>query len=216
MSKKCWCLAAVTAIVLLWMAPGSASFAGGPSYNDLWDVSQGAQVTASSPIHSGCFAKEMFGDASGYVEPGIALFSDDYTSGTWHYVRWTTPTDVTVGSFSLYADHDPDWNGYGRSFNRFELLAKRAGGWETIFATDVCVPYVHQDASSKLLISHVLSEPVTAREFEARFRQHTDVPYAKGPRVIELDGLAVVPEPGALSALACGLSGIFCLARKRR
>jgi len=219
-SEGLFCALASVALVLAFIMPASASIVVGPSSDDLWDVSQGSVVTDSSPILCGSDASNILGANLGYIEPGqgVTLFADCYGSGAWHYVRWITPQDVTVGAFNLYAAHDGYSNGYGRSFNRFELLAKPTGSatWETIFAQDVTVPYAYLDESTKLLICAVLSQPVTAREFEARFRQHTDVAYAKGPRVFELDGFGAVPEPGTLVGISGGLIGLIGLIRKRK
>ncbi len=43
-----------------------------PSVLDLWDVSEGTEVTANSPLHpSGFDARDMFGRESESLEPGV-------------------------------------------------------------------------------------------------------------------------------------------------
>ncbi|MDH7602064.1 MAG: PEP-CTERM sorting domain-containing protein [Armatimonadota bacterium] len=188
-----------------------------PRYDDLWDIAKGAVVTASSNIYYGSNARNMLGAFEGWIEAGqgTTLFADDQVAGYVHWVRWSVPADVTVGGFDLYAGHDGI--NLGRSFDHFTLLAVPAGqtNWVVIFDTDIPVPYPHTGYFEEPLLSAVFAQPITARDFEARFRQHTNTQYAKGPRVIELDGLEYVPEPGSAVVLGSALAAVAALRRRR-
>jgi hypothetical protein len=218
MNLRFQCIIAAIA-VLLCALPASAFYGTFPVGNDLWDVNQGGVVTGSSAMLSGSNASDMIGAAEGSVEAGTGLFADNYPIGQDHWLRWTTPTNVTVGDFKVYAAHDGGESA-ARSFDYFTLRAIPLGGTDyvTIYETAIDVPYVLEDEFGGLLFSHKLSVPVTAHQFEAHFRQHTEVAYAMGPRVVELDAFAAlpVPEPGGLLAVSSAIISLAGFAHRRR
>lgn len=207
---------AIIAAGLMWASPAFAFFGVFPASDDLWDVNQGGYVTDSSTIFPGNSAWNIIGRQEGTVEPGAGLFVDGRSAGYVHWLRWNTPTDVTVNEFRVFAAHDA--GNLGRSFDYFVLRAIPYGGteYETVYESPIGVPYAYQDEFGGLLFSHVLAAPVRAHQFEAQFRQHTDVEYAEGPRVIELDAFGAVPEPGSLLAISTAIIGFSGFARRRR
>jgi hypothetical protein len=189
-----------------------------PVYDDLWDASQGAMVTATSGAENS--ASNMFGTNEGGLDVGATIFYDwigygylPYPIGTEHWVEWQTADIVSLGSFKLYAAHDGGSN--ARSFDHFSLLAKDpdSGVWNEIYGTDVAVPYTYINGEEGFLIEHTFSAAVTAQEFKASFRQHTAIFWASGPRVIELDGFTEIPEPATICML--GLGALSLIRRKK-
>jgi hypothetical protein len=207
---------AIVAAGLMLASPAFAFFGAFPASDDLWDVNQGGYVTGSSTIFAGSSAWNMIGAQDGTVEPGAGLFADGQAAGFSHWVRWSTPTYVTVDEFRVFALHDPA--DMGRSFDYFLLRAIPLGGTEyvTVYESPIGVPYAYQEEFGGLLFSHVFATPVRAYQFEAQFRQHTDVEYGQGPRVVELDAFGTIPEPGALLAISTAIIGFAGFARRRR
>jgi len=202
MFKKSFIIAAVVTVA-------ASIVSAVPVYNDLWDTAQGAAITGSSGTSN--WASNMFGTNGGGLDAGATIFYDwiaygylPYPIGTEHWVQWQTADVVSLGSFKLYAAHDGGTN--ARSFDHFSLLAKDPdnGVWNEIYSTDVAVPYTYINAGEGFLIEHTFSAAITAQEFKASFRQHTAIFWASGPRVIELDGFAAVPEPATIAMLSIG------------
>jgi hypothetical protein len=76
------------------------------SMDDLWDVSNGTVVTATSGIRVGFDATDMFGGENSTWTPGETIFDDDRPPGFVHYIEWQTPTPVRIGQIDLYARGD--------------------------------------------------------------------------------------------------------------
>src|SRR5687767_10598034 len=108
---------------LLAATIGSATFAQAPTSTDLWDISQGAVITAASDPIPGYSIESMFG---GFSIVDWAYFSDAQPAGFVHFVEWETPADVTVADIHLFAFGDPSLNN-GREFDQFTLKAKSEG-----------------------------------------------------------------------------------------
>jgi hypothetical protein len=175
-----------------------------PSGTDLWDISQGSVVTASSPLLGTADRRNMFGGNFGSVEDGTrTLFSDAQPAGFVHFVEWQTPAPVTVGSFALFADGDgPQFNNE-REFAKFVLKAKsntNSTNYDLVlYSQDVTNhPYVFVDALSRaFLVTNII--PVTAQQFRAEFTQYTAGRGLDGPRIWELDGFAPTGGPSCLT-----------------
>src|SRR5690242_10642537 len=93
---------------------------------DVWDASNGSQVTASSPIHFNSDARNLFGAVLGFVEQGNMVFSDGLAQGFVNWIEWQTPAPHTVLSFYLSAAHDGHGSFGGRDadqrgMSRFQL-----------------------------------------------------------------------------------------------
>jgi hypothetical protein len=56
------------------------------SRDDLWDVSQGTVVTATSGIRVGFDAADIFGGTNPTLEPGQTVFADDQPPAFVHFV----------------------------------------------------------------------------------------------------------------------------------
>ena len=172
-------------------------FGGGA--DDVWDLCQGAVVTASSPVIGGSDIRNIFGGSFGTVEPDSTLFQDNQPIGTVHFVEWQTPALVTVSNFILLANHDADAT--QRGFSRFTLLAKNPGTgfFETLFEFFPSNPYsdtpCNLDPGTFLLVS-VNVTPTLAQDFRAEFEQFGSSSGTSGPRIRELDGFEDA-DPGA-------------------
>jgi Concanavalin A-like lectin/glucanases superfamily/Immunoglobulin I-set domain len=179
-----------------------------PSTNDLWDISQGSVVTATSGAHVPYSdIRDMFGGMFSEVGPGATVFNDGQPPGFVHYVDWQTPGPVTVSSFNLFAVGDGAANNYQREFAQFVLKAKSgplATNYDLTLYTLVVTnhPYNYVDPVNFCVLSTAIT-PVTAQYFRAEFTQYTAGRGFDGPRVIELDGFGdnppvVVSGPNSL------------------
>jgi hypothetical protein len=93
------------------------------SSNDLWDVTQGCVVDASSGCLSSFPETRMFGGGSD------TIFRDYMAAGTVHWVEWHTPTPVTIESFNLVASHDGGTRDIRyRGFSAFRLYTGDGAG----------------------------------------------------------------------------------------
>ncbi len=163
------------------------------STNDVWDVSQGAALTASSGEGSGSLSN-IFGAMLASPEPGVAFFRDDQAGDFVHFVEWQTPASVTVASISLRAAHDPI--SLHRAFKQFNVYAFNSAGGsnELILAFTPALPYGEGVLSNELMLcTNVLAR--TSDLFRAEFVQNGDSAFP-GPRIYELDGFSeLIPDP---------------------
>lgn len=188
------------------------------SYTDLWDVSQGTVVIATSGALTGGWSSDvrnMFGGYFGSGPPDLlnnTIFRDQLPAGTVHWVEWTTSSPVNVGSFNLVAAHDGDFDGYVtrninfRGFSSFNLYARDslASPWTQLYnyATDPDHDLDYGGGPNypgqAYLELYANITPIAAQYFRAEFVQYGNgsppYPYgygdAQGPRVFELDGYA--------------------------
>lgn len=176
-----------------------------PVYDDLWDVSNGITITASSDIESGI--SDMFGANNGLIEPGNTLFGEAECYGI-HWIRWETTKVVQLLSFKLYADGNND-----RSFSYFGLFVQNEeGNYDLFYAEDIAVPYLNSSGEDNLVSSWVFEEPIEGKVFGAAFMQCGSF----GPRIIELDGFGInhTPEPAMVSLILGGL--VLCRAFSKK
>jgi hypothetical protein len=187
------------------------------SSNDLWDISQGSQVTAHSTVHHhtglmGMFGwssdiRNMFGGYYGQSSFGgwgphyETYFDQDCVAGTIHWVQWQTPSIITLRSFNLVAMHAPppqDIRHAGLGFSQFRLQwSDTAGGpWTTLYELTDSDPDgdlyygggpTYSEANYLELAVNVA--PTTAQYWRAEFVQYADSGYYdSGVRINELDG----------------------------
>ena len=188
---------------------------------DLWDTHQGTLVTASSPIHFGSNASDMFGATLSSIESGNTLFFDSAAAGSLHFVEWTTPQPVTVGRFDLYAVHDAGFaDAHQRGFSHFSLQAFNpdSHAFEERYSFSPDNPYSLIDANSGLLLSASI-ESTTASQWRAQFIQFGPPSNAAGVRIIELDGFESprpVPLPAAVWLLGSAMLMPALRARRHR
>src|SRR5262245_60915037 len=93
------------------------------SHSDLWDISNGITITATSGIRGALGASDMFG-ATSSIEPGDTIFADGQPNGFVHFIEWKTPSPVRLGSFNLFAVGDGAVYLNERETAQFVLKAK--------------------------------------------------------------------------------------------
>jgi hypothetical protein len=185
------------------------------SQTDLWDISNGTTVTAHSTLGTypgGAYdPRDLFGGAFGSnigLETGAIIFNDGAPLGFVHWIEWSTASAITMGSFNFHASED--LAPLQRAVARFRLLAKSANSATfdlVLFDHTPQQPYNWVDQSQYLLLSETIS-PVTAKDFRAEFYDLDGTPYG-GPRVVELDAFAPVPEPTAGLLAVAGAALLF-------
>lgn len=164
--------------------------ADGGSSSDLWDISRGTVITASSGARVGSDLRDMFGGTFSEIEIGHALFQDKESEGFVHFVEWKTPSTVHLESFRLFAIGDSPLYNNEREFARFTLKAKSnpSGDFDIVlFDTTPSHPYALAD-SSQFLVIEANVKPTVAQYFRAEFVQFNGYRGFDGPRIIELDG----------------------------
>ncbi len=164
--------------------------------SDLFDVSSGSQVSASSPAKN---MTDMFNGGQGSAERAT-VFADGQPVGSTHWIEWRTKGEVTVKSVALFAAHDQVR--FRRAFSNFKLLAKKQNKWVELAQYAPSLPYGGSCASEPCLPPAVsfrpgtvlaacvnVNTPVAADEFRAEFEQAVSALEAfSGPRVLQLDG----------------------------
>lgn len=204
--------------------------------DDLWDISQGSSVTATSGILWNSNQNGMFGGRiSSSVEPPNTIFLDYQPAGSLHWIEWQTPAEITLRSFNLVAFHDGSpYNMTHRGFNIFNLLSSTNGTtWSQIYTYDTDpdgdllygggINYTNQ-AALELAVN--LGTPTIAKYFRAEFIQTGRGINGSGPRILELDGYNTfldgstggsdpVPEPATMLLFGAGIACLGGLRLKK-
>jgi len=203
------------AIIVGSIAPGSA--AEPPASGDLFDVSRGTVVTSNSDV-SFSVIEAMFGFVGGGPEPTVTFFSDG-VDGTVHFVEWSTTAPVTLAGINLHAIGDLPTSPERRTLKHFLLQAKVGDAFQTVYESDIAVPYTFLDGQTGLVISAPVT-PIAAQEFRAEFTQNLSGQFY-GPRVVELDAFpdalcgdanysGTITASDALVGLAAGVGSAAC------
>jgi hypothetical protein len=190
--------------LLSLLLPACIGTAKAQSNADLWDVSNGAVVTATSGPIPGYSIDSMFG---GFSIVDWAYFSDSQPPGFVHYVEWETPADVTVARIQLYAFGDAQFgfSNNQREFNHFTLRAKSPGSpiYDlTIIDCDATHPYTFE-GGFPLLVNREIST-VVSHSFRAEFTQYEGGLNFDGPRIVELDAFG--PPPPVVTSQPASLT----------
>jgi len=171
-----------------------------PATDDLWDVSQGVEITSSTEIKPGADARDALGGTFGGLpsEAGNVVYQDNLLVDTAHALEWKTPVPIQLESFRLFAWHRtsrplnssctfPDAR--VRGFKMFKLYAKNSGGsWDKIYELDPLlnghyhisnpeyqgVLQFDRPTQSVPFLHEGTVEPVNAQEFRAEFIQGGD------------------------------------------
>ena len=191
------------------------------SSSDLWDVSQGTIVTANSPVlfaSSSWFSdiRDIFGGEFSAVETNRTLFADR-PAGTTHWVEWQTSAPVAVNAYNLVASAEGA-NFDVRAISRFSLYAWDGSSWDLLDEIFPSIPYGGGPTYTGLnfLEEFRTFDTVTAQQFRAEFVQSANSQGLNwGPRINELDGFYVIPEPSA-SLLIGGFLAALIKRRNRK
>lgn len=165
------------------------------STNDLWDVSQGATISASSGVWSGFHESDAIG-TSFSLEPGQLVFADGRTNGSTHFIEWKTRTPILLTNFNIFAAGDGAIYNHEREFAQFILKAKvnESEPFQTIYSYSAQHPYQEIDPVSHAIISATIA-PIEGQYFRAEFVQWNAGRGYDGPRVIEMDGYGTIVYP---------------------
>ncbi len=196
----------IPACILIFLFCASMACAGTTygTANDLWDISRGTVVVASSPTASqnAYSPEDIFGGnlRPHSPEPGDVIFADGYATNHVGFVEWRTLAPVTIDHYELYSAGDGPKYGNQREFARFRLLAKSPGATNfDLVISDVTPshPFTNLFGILGLALSETIPA-VTAQDFRAEFTPYT-TNYYNGVRVMELDGFGPTqpwPETG--------------------
>jgi hypothetical protein len=163
---------------------------------NLWDIRNGATVTANSEIVPGCDVRDLFGAVLGTMESGGAvLFADGKDDGFTHWVEWRAAGPMKLERFDIHAQGDG--SNENREFAEMRLHYRDASGaWRQLERFTPAHPYPYIERGSGLVRSLTVAEPVVAKDFRAEFVQRTPsglVPM--GPRIVELVGIGTLTGP---------------------
>jgi hypothetical protein len=197
------------------------------SATDLWDVTQGAVVTGFSGsskwttldtipniLGANVPVVNPFNGQPWPGEAGMGFFAEDQPIAFVHWMEWTTPSPVTVVGYNLFAnsDNNPTYPG-ARAFSTFRLFSQNP----TTHAYDLIDVFSPTTLDYSAVFSRTFG-PVTGDRFRAEFVQTASENngYVQGPRIQELDAIAV-PEPtDAAMVIAAALVGGALVSRVRR
>ncbi len=183
------------ALWLVTLAIWKSQAAISPSNSDLWDVTNGITITATSQIRPDYYPSDMFG-TSFSQEAGHLIFDDLQTNGFVHFIEWRTPNPVRLSSFNLFAGGDGPLYNNQREFEQFVLKGKlnEADPFVTIYTFTPTHPYTFLDPTTAAIISAAIA-PIDAKYFRAEFVQREGGLGFDGPRIVELDGFGTVILP---------------------
>jgi hypothetical protein len=176
---------------LLLAASIESALAQSPGRTDLWDVSQGTVITATSGPIPGYSIESMFGGAGDW-----AYFSDTQPPGFVHFVEWETLADVKVGRVQLFAVGDGvfGFSNNEREFSHLTLRAKSPGSAIydiTVLDYTPTHPYTFVGGNYLLIDQEIPA--VSSHSFRAEFTQFDTGSGFDGPRIIELDAYGPPP-----------------------
>jgi hypothetical protein len=169
-----------------------------PSSWDHFDVNNGVSITSASGYLGvgdpysmfGLFGQDIFNEST------YTYFMDFAPADFVHFVEFATPAPVSIKALRLFAIGDgPDYDNQ-REFARFTLKTKSPGSPDydvTLLSYVPTHPYQFLDASTFAIVDSALQQ-VSGQEFRAEFVQHNSTWGFNGPRVMELDAFASVPE----------------------
>ena len=166
---------------------------------DLWDVSRGTVITASSGVGAGAL-ENMFGAQAFSAEPRNAFFADGRPGGSTHFVEWRTLRPIRLRAFHLQGLDDGIATGGLRGFNQFTLFARSLinDQWIPVHRSATPSPYPPDPVTGSAQFDLTADvSPVVAREFRAEFVQAPNS--ALSPRIVELDGFGEVIETQTLA-----------------
>src|SRR5687768_9516272 len=96
-------LAAVVTALITLCARGAIN----PSGSDMFDVSNGVNISAASGYYSGgagtSSGYDMFGANLSTAETGNTIFADGQSSGFVHYVEFSTASPIRLEQIRLFA-----------------------------------------------------------------------------------------------------------------
>lgn len=166
------------------------------SKTDLFDTSQGIQVTESSGTSMNAGSRlGMFGGSRGTGDGAVTCFADGKPAGTRHYVQWKTAGEVDLQSIGLFARHDADIDGFKfrRAFSSFKLYGWKDAEWVLLVDYSPSLPYGAGREGNVLgvclPVTYPNNKPFKAQDFKAEFIQAVDIlGQISAPRIVALDG----------------------------
>ena len=184
-----------SALAAAIIANGSLITSDHISGSDLFDVSNGTQVTGNSGANH---PPDMFSVSQASPERAT-VFQDGQPVGFTHWIEWKTGKEVSVQSVALFAAHDAIR--LRRAFSTFKLYARGQNGWTKIAeyspalmyggscASQPCFPPAIKYAAGTFLGACINVPETRAKEFRAEFVQSVSaLEKFSGPRVIQIDG----------------------------
>lgn len=207
-----------TASAAVYSVPGSTAIVTPGGYSavttDLFDLNQGLTVLSDSGYtYAGAGPANMFGGLGGvYGDANNTLFRDGSAAGTVHFVIFSLPSPVTVGSIKMGFSQDGSLTRRGAAgYSLFGLQSPTDTGLvlsQATFADDYIAAY----GNGNIAVEDTFPA-FTGTYFRFNVVQRSD-PF--GPRVQELDGFAAaVPEPSAFAIVFAGVGAAGAMLRRR-
>lgn len=208
---------ATTASATVYSLPGSTATVTPGGYaavtTDLFDVNQGLTVVSESGSWFGVGVRNMFGDLGMMTGDSYnTLFNDGSAAATEHFVIFSLPSAVTVGSIKIGFAQDGSLPRRGAAgYSLLGLQSPTDIGVilsQATFADDYLIAY----GNGNIAVDDTFSS-FTGSYFRFNVVQRGDY---YGPRVHELDGFAAaVPEPSAATLALVGAAAAGVIARRR-